>query len=76
MEEQTGKLKPAGRATRQNDGLKRVERHPEAAKQSADKRRDVHESPLVTQSSDRFQPYQSALPAFTKRAATIGDSAV
>jgi hypothetical protein len=31
----------------------------------------VHESPLDTQSNDRFQPYQSAPPTFRKRAASI-----
>jgi hypothetical protein len=39
-------LKSASRTTRQNDGLKRIKRHPQAAEQSADKCRNLHEKVL------------------------------
>jgi hypothetical protein len=41
-------LKSASRTTRQNDGLKRIKRHPQAAEQSANKCRNLHEKgPLI-----------------------------
>ncbi len=46
-EEDTCELKATGRATRQNDGLKRVKRHPQGAEQSANKCRDVHEKSFI-----------------------------
>ena len=46
-EEETGDLKSTGRTARQNDGLKRVEGHPQATEQSGNECGNVHEKSSI-----------------------------